>query len=372
LCVEGLCTLPGNNAVVLPTPPTGPHLGYCPPEPTGDAADAVGICEEQCAEDSECGDSEKCCSNGCGHVCIASIPYDCRTREMWSEPKRKWCCEHMGRGCVGSHFMSTSFPDNQLCCKALTPNCRACSMGITVEALCGLCQGLAINDPVCRMCKIATPTPLPEEAKKFCCEATTADCRACKHGLSVEAFCAKCIVEGLNDVGCRDCNVPHPDAPAVSSLKHCQGMPVYYISCDSFGQTGLCCDGRYAESLKSMCSRRDSQHCVAQPSAEPTRDDTPICCEATTADCRACKHGLSVEAFCAKCIVEGLNDVGCRDCLSHVPETAQPTAEEPKRMCCQAMIPSCKACKLGITVDEFCALCSVGSNDICCHQCPTP
>uniref|UniRef100_A0A452HDY4 WAP domain-containing protein n=1 Tax=Gopherus agassizii TaxID=38772 RepID=A0A452HDY4_9SAUR len=41
--------------------------GLCP-EPQG-----KGICVERCREDEECPRGQKCCSNGCGHVCTSPI-----------------------------------------------------------------------------------------------------------------------------------------------------------------------------------------------------------------------------------------------------------------------------------------------------------
>ena len=38
--------------------------GVCP-KPTG-----PGICVELCSGDDDCPGKEKCCSNGCGHVCM--------------------------------------------------------------------------------------------------------------------------------------------------------------------------------------------------------------------------------------------------------------------------------------------------------------
>lgn len=47
----------------LPTDP------MCPP--VND--DFAGTCDERCANDSECSTGEMCCSNGCGHVCMAPL-----------------------------------------------------------------------------------------------------------------------------------------------------------------------------------------------------------------------------------------------------------------------------------------------------------
>ena len=33
-----------------------------------------GICVEQCTADDSCEGEQKCCSNGCGHTCMAPVP----------------------------------------------------------------------------------------------------------------------------------------------------------------------------------------------------------------------------------------------------------------------------------------------------------
>ncbi len=43
----------------------------CPYVPDG----VVGTCVEQCQSDMDCGETgHKCCSNGCGHVCVPAVP----------------------------------------------------------------------------------------------------------------------------------------------------------------------------------------------------------------------------------------------------------------------------------------------------------
>lgn len=34
----------------------------------------VGICSEECGSDSDCNSDQRCCSNGCGHTCMDTIP----------------------------------------------------------------------------------------------------------------------------------------------------------------------------------------------------------------------------------------------------------------------------------------------------------
>lgn len=35
----------------------------------------IGICVELCSDDSDCNGTQKCCSNGCGHVCMKPGKY---------------------------------------------------------------------------------------------------------------------------------------------------------------------------------------------------------------------------------------------------------------------------------------------------------
>ena len=42
------------------------RTGICPVVSTDEGA----ICAEECSDDSDCAHPTKCCSNGCGHVCM--------------------------------------------------------------------------------------------------------------------------------------------------------------------------------------------------------------------------------------------------------------------------------------------------------------
>ena len=35
---------------------------------------AIGSCVEECQQDVHCHGTQKCCSNGCGHVCVEPEP----------------------------------------------------------------------------------------------------------------------------------------------------------------------------------------------------------------------------------------------------------------------------------------------------------
>uniref|UniRef100_A0A8C4LW94 WAP domain-containing protein n=1 Tax=Equus asinus TaxID=9793 RepID=A0A8C4LW94_EQUAS len=47
----------------------GSRPGRCPTVPPG----TVGHCAELCTGDASCPKGQKCCSNGCGHVCRTAV-----------------------------------------------------------------------------------------------------------------------------------------------------------------------------------------------------------------------------------------------------------------------------------------------------------
>ena len=54
-----------NNSIYVGDLLVEPMIGECPDiDP-----DTVGTCVELCGSDTDCSSDEKCCSNGCGHVC---------------------------------------------------------------------------------------------------------------------------------------------------------------------------------------------------------------------------------------------------------------------------------------------------------------
>ncbi|KAK7108469.1 hypothetical protein V1264_016205 [Littorina saxatilis] len=58
--------------------PSGPKCvkpGKCPATKKG----TFGICLEACSSDASCSGDEKCCSNGCGHVCLDPVTDDVTT-----------------------------------------------------------------------------------------------------------------------------------------------------------------------------------------------------------------------------------------------------------------------------------------------------
>ena len=52
----------------------------------------VGTCAEECVNDMDCDGEAKCCSNGCGHVCLPPMPSKYRDLEykLWNILSNKW------------------------------------------------------------------------------------------------------------------------------------------------------------------------------------------------------------------------------------------------------------------------------------------
>uniref|UniRef100_A0A8C2EGV0 WAP domain-containing protein n=1 Tax=Cyprinus carpio TaxID=7962 RepID=A0A8C2EGV0_CYPCA len=115
--------------------------GVCP-----DDKDMIGACVEDCFGDSECPDDEKCCSNGCGHVCMP--PY---------KEKPGSCPKPVGAGlCAEMCSGDSSCPNNQKCCSngcghqcmlPYTEKPGVCPM--TLAGVGGSCEELCVNDFDC-------------------------------------------------------------------------------------------------------------------------------------------------------------------------------------------------------------------------------
>merc|ERR1711871_1240923 len=78
-----------------------------------------------------------------------------------------------------------SSPLPEVCCKANTAKCKACSAGISIEAFCKDTKSKHIEGCKKEDEEQEESSPLPE----VCCKANTAKCKACSAGISIEAFC---------------------------------------------------------------------------------------------------------------------------------------------------------------------------------------
>jgi len=100
---------------------------------------------------------------------------------------------------------------------------------------------------------------------------------------------------------------------------------------------------------------------AAQTGANAVAQPVVECCHDRQVRCYACKAGLTEEDYCQRYP----STVGCPtsyNCRTREAWTAAKTAWccanmglgcEP-RVCCHALIPSCLACKEGVTEEEYC------------------
>merc|ERR1712072_773 len=126
----------------------------------------------------------------------------------------------------------------------------------------------------------------PDQPQKFCCNAISAQCEACKAGVSVEEICRTWVVDSSDPL--------------------------------SFHSRPL--DG---------C-----------PTEQP-----PICCNAYNAKCEACKFGITVEEMCRVHEEDMALD-------SHL-QPLQGCPKKPKK-CCRAYTLECQACDADLSEEEFC------------------
>ncbi|XP_058616625.1 waprin-Phi1-like isoform X1 [Onychostoma macrolepis] len=104
--------------------------GMCPRNNVEEAM--MGLCAELCSHDSDCPDDQKCCSNGCGHECMA--PYK----------EKPGVCPRQKPGfgaCVESCLNDGNCPNEEKCC---SNGCgRKCTRPYRVK------PGLCLKPNVC-------------------------------------------------------------------------------------------------------------------------------------------------------------------------------------------------------------------------------
>ncbi|XP_038060820.1 cysteine-rich motor neuron 1 protein-like isoform X2 [Patiria miniata] len=148
------------------------HAGECP---TVTDSAGFGVCVELCDHDGNCTDTQKCCSNGCGHACVDAAQPD---------PTYAGCPavtpDQLGV-CITDCSAHADCNDSRLCCpngcghqcmEAVTVHPGTCPVGTLSAGFSGICSELCSNDGDCpsadlkccsngcgHVCVAANPTP---------------------------------------------------------------------------------------------------------------------------------------------------------------------------------------------------------------------
>jgi len=225
---------------------------------------------------------------------------------------------------------------------------------------CGGCKGCVVDK--CATVKCAEGTKCEGgECKKtaaVCCEAETAQCKACAAGMSVADFCAKqkTAVDGcrrpaettkkpvvvtpacckaLNDPACKLCMIAARAGLTVDAYCKTSSAARTMNGCKKPIVEDKCATVKCAEGTR--CSRGE---CVKQQ----------MCCRAMTAECLACGKGMSVADYCDARPAT----IGCKT-----------KCEKPAESCPQA---KCMAPPAGCTLEEKPLLFLQADKKTCCPR----
>merc|ERR1711881_584865 len=111
---------------------------------------------------------------------------------------------------------SIEFPDQpqKFCCNAISARCEACKAGVSAEEICRTWV-VDSSDPFSGRSR---PLPgCPTEQPPICCNAYNAKCEACKFGITVEEMCR------ANTLECQACNA------GVSEEEFCRRNPHSHV-----------------------------------------------------------------------------------------------------------------------------------------------
>ncbi|XP_069121238.1 uncharacterized protein [Argopecten irradians] len=111
------CSNGCGHSCVAPTVNTR-KPGRCPVLPTG----TFGTCQQECSDDSKCPGDRKCCSNGCGHVCLAPDGPCGQDKPLEYTNGTQLYCGRGGQSCPADSFCSIGADDRTaVCCPAVPP-----------------------------------------------------------------------------------------------------------------------------------------------------------------------------------------------------------------------------------------------------------
>jgi len=260
-------------------------------------------------------------------------------------------------------------PPRRLCCTAMTAACLACAEGVSVNVFCASPKHTRVAG--CSMPAHTTnPTKLPAPASSgdVCCAAMTAVCLSCQRGVTVTAFCAEQDHAGV--AGCKTSLLAQPQET---------GSKMSEVCCSSFTAECLAC--KMGISAIAFCAEPDHAKVVGcealseiddavvalvdstpQATKQVSRSSGEQCCQSIIAECIACNLGITVVALCADpdyARVQGCDeeaDAAKLQLLQRSPSLSSQVVGGSGQLCCTALVASCMACEHGISVKAFCAL----------------
>ncbi|CAH1799634.1 unnamed protein product [Owenia fusiformis] len=359
--------------------------GRCPSVPRG----ISGICVEECSEDDDCPGEQKCCSNGCGHVCrdpvtgpdcssVVCVKPDCLPGNPTYTPAGK-CCPLCKRGCSKNGV----FYD---------PNDKMPSSGPCEHCTCAD-KGNGTYSEQCFIQGCPNPGPCYERPEGVCC-ARPVPCWCIYKGKTYEAGetfkddCNECTCSEIRSVLCtkKNCTVRCPSFPrgisgiCVEECSEDDDCPEEQMCCFN-GCGHVCMDPVTGPDCSSVvCVKPDCLPGI------PTYTPAGKCCP-------ICKMGCSKDGVfydpndkmpssgpCEHCTCANKgNGTYSEQCFIQDCPNPGPCYERPEGVCCATPVPcTCihdgKTYNVGDTFKDDCNNCICpkvppGTSGMCVQMC---
>ncbi|XP_078000283.1 uncharacterized protein LOC144452853 isoform X2 [Glandiceps talaboti] len=270
-------------------------------------SESFGVCQEECTDDGDCNANEKCCSNGCGHTCVLPIEISVITEKPGECPaidgtavgicvqdcsndgdcggKTKCCSNGCGRVCMSAASKTPNKPVKAGDCPAVPSG----TSGICLEE-CGH-DGECPDDLKCcsngcgHTCKPASTSEPVVEKPGTCPAVEPGLVGTCVEECNSDHDCDgedKCCSNGCGHV----CTLPTEIKVALTKPGECP-----FVRRDSFGTCVEECsqDGDCGRNLK-CCSNGCGHTCTPPLPIEKPGDCAPVSSDAVGICVEECSH----------------------------------------------------------------------------------
>ncbi|XP_006821660.1 uncharacterized protein LOC100371432 [Saccoglossus kowalevskii] len=329
---DNKCCSNGCGAMCMP-PKNPTKFGMCPfNQPRGVCKRVINTC----TEDSDCIGNKKCCNNGCGLKCV--VP-DVDTTICTSVPAT--CTEKCLEG------YATNDKGCEICkCKKTPEMCGT-------EVMCDLfCQyGFATDNRGCEICKCKEPTMptmnmmSPEISSLFCKPITRETCSVkCNHGYMTDS------------IGCELCACQKPETECTPLTACAQYCPYGYATNTDGCKMCMCKQPTISFLPTGLCTPLTTETCDKTCSNGYATNEI---------GCAVCKC-MRAESECVRmesCNIRcpfgyATDDTRCKICKCKLPTMCPPVNSE-----------NCnEECTYGYITDKFgCEICSCKSPEMGCN-----